>query len=81
MTAKRASVSGVRHPASGINIDARKLTRMRQEKSWDRGDLAREAGLSASMIEKIENRERRPRAATLAAICAALGCEPGDLLA
>ena len=80
MTAPRASASGKRRPASGITIDAGQLTRLRQEKSWDRDDLAREARLSPSMIGKIENRERRPRAATLAAICRALGCEPAELL-
>ena len=80
MTAPRASASGLRRPASGIAIDAGRLTRMRKERSWDREDLARAAGLSVSMISKIENKERRPRATTLAAICAALNCTPGDLL-
>jgi DNA-binding Xre family transcriptional regulator len=80
MTAPRVSASGRRRPASGITIDIKRLTRMREEKSWDRSDLAKAAGLSESMISKIEIRARKPRAATLAAICAALGCEPGDLL-
>ena len=80
MTAPRVSASGQHRPASGIVIDARRLTRMREERSWNRGDLARATGLSVSMISKIESRARRPRAATLAAICTALGCAPGDLL-
>jgi len=80
MTTKRASVTGIRRPASGIDIDAGRLIRLRQERSWERADLAEAAGLSPSMISKIENEERRPRAGTLAAICAALGCQVEDLL-
>jgi transcriptional regulator with XRE-family HTH domain len=80
MTAPRASVSGIRRPASGINIDVGRLVRLRRIKKWERIDLARESGLSSSTISKIENRERRPRAATLAAICGALGCEVEELL-
>lgn len=80
MSAPRASASGIRHPASGIAIDTGRLVRLRREKQWTRADLAEKAGLSPSMISKIENRERRPRTATLAAICAALGCGVTDLL-
>lgn len=80
MTAPRVSASGLRRPGSGITLAPGRLARLRHEKSWEREDLAKAAGLSTSMIGKIENRERKPRAATLAAICAALGCQPADLL-
>ena len=80
MAPPRGSASGIRRPASGIDIDAGRLARLRIEKSWSRADLARESGVSAAMIAKIENRERRPRTATLAAICAALGCDVTELL-
>jgi transcriptional regulator with XRE-family HTH domain len=80
MTAPRKSASGIRRPASGITIDTERLVRMREEEGWGPADLAEEAGLSPSTISKIENRERRPSAAALGAICDALGCQPVDLL-
>lgn len=80
MTAPRPSVSGQRRPGAGIALAPGRLTRLRQEKSWEREDLAAATGLSVSAITKIENRERRPRAATLAVICTAIGCTPADLL-
>lgn len=80
MTAPRKSASGIRHPASGVTLGAGRLARMRNERSWSRADLAEKTGLSVSTISKIENRERRPRAAAFAAICTAFGCAPTDLL-
>ena len=80
MVAPRASASGRRRPGSGITLAPGRLSRLRKEKSWKREDLAREAGVSVFTISKIENGERKPRTATLAAICAALGCTPADLL-
>lgn len=80
MTAPRASASGIRRPASGIIIDAGQLTRLRKDKYWERDDLARETGLSSSMIRKLETGERRARLSTLKALCDALGCAPGDLV-
>lgn len=81
MTAPRVSATGRRRPGSGIAVDPGRLARLRAEKSWDRAALARASGLSPSMIVMIERGERRPRPATLAALCRALGCAPADLLA
>jgi transcriptional regulator with XRE-family HTH domain len=80
MTAPRKSASGIRRPASGIAIDIRRLIRLRHQRSWSRADLAAAAGLSVSMIGKIENRERQPGTGTLRSICAALGCDISELL-
>lgn len=80
MTAPRESASGIRRPASGITLDTGRLVRLRNERSWSRADLAKATRLSLSTISKIENAERRPRAAALAALCAALGCTPAELL-
>lgn len=80
MDAPRASATGIRRPASGITIDTGRLVRLRREKSWERHDLAREAGVSVSMIAMIERKQRRPSTGTLRAICTALGCNATDLL-
>lgn len=40
----------------------------------------REYTITPDAIAKIENGWRRPKTATLARMCRALGCEPGDLL-
>ena len=80
MSAPRARATGLRRPASGIAIDTGQLARLRIGKGWNQSDLAREAGLSPSTISMIEKRERRPSAATLNALCTALGCTPTVLL-
>jgi len=77
----RESVTGIRRPASGITIDNKRLMRLRNEKTWSREELGKRAGISPATVTKLENGERRPKPATLAAICEALGCQPGDLLA
>jgi DNA-binding Xre family transcriptional regulator len=76
----RKSASGLRLPGAGIVLAPGRLAALRKAKHMNAGDLARATGLSVSTIQKIENRERRPRAATLAVICRALSCEPQDLL-
>lgn len=44
-------------------------------------DLAAEVGISATNLSLLKNgRVRGIRFSTLAAICAALNCQPGDLL-
>ncbi len=80
MSLPRKSASGLRLPGAGITLAPGRVARLRREKSWTREDLAAAAGLSVSTIRKIENRERRPRTETLAALCTALDCTPGDLL-
>lgn len=80
MTAPRARATGLRRPASGITIDTGQLVLLRIGRGWNQSDLAREADLSPSTISMIEKRERRPSAATLDALCTALGCQPDVLL-
>jgi transcriptional regulator with XRE-family HTH domain len=81
MEKQRESVTGIRRPASGITIDVKRLKRLREEKTWSRQMLGRKAGISPATVAKLENGDRRPKPATLAAICDALGCEPAELLA
>jgi transcriptional regulator with XRE-family HTH domain len=80
MEKQRVSVTGIRRPNSGITIDVKRLKRLREEKTWSRQMLGRKAGISQATVAKLENGERRPKPATLAALCDALGCEAAELL-
>lgn len=90
--------AAIHRPASGLSIDPRRLTWWRESRGWSREDLsaeirrlalADEDGLPLTLtrdaIAKIENGERRPKARTVRALCAALStpdvpCVPRDLL-
>jgi transcriptional regulator with XRE-family HTH domain len=81
MTKQRTRLTDIRRPASGIDIDTKRLIRLRIEKSWSREELAARTGVSPATVAAWENGERRPTTVTLAALCEALGCQPSDLLA
>lgn len=81
MEKERERTTGIRRPNSGITIDIKRLKRLREEKTWSRQMLGRKAGISPQTVAKLETGDRRPKPATLAALCDALGCEPTDLLA
>ena len=55
------------------------IQRTREERAYGQAELAREAGLSASTLWRIEHGEREPRGKTLRAIAAALGITIGEL--
>jgi transcriptional regulator with XRE-family HTH domain len=80
MEKPRERLTEIRRPASGIDIDAERLVRLRNEKPWSREKLAAAAGISPASVAKYENGTRRPKTEALAALCRALGCAPGDLL-
>ena len=80
MTSTREPQTAVRRPASGVNIDPKKLIRLRELKAWSRAELADAVGMSRDAIAKIENSARRPKSSTLRKLCDALSCQPVDLL-
>jgi transcriptional regulator with XRE-family HTH domain len=83
----------VRRPASGISIDPGRLIWWREDRIWSRQDLSDavarlnlsdEGGepltVTRDAIAKIENGERKPKARTVRALCAALGITVRDLM-
>lgn len=87
----RAGQTAIKRPGSGIPVDRGRLTRLRQARLLSRAQLAdamsdpepRDEGsysITPDAIAKIENGHRRPKTATLARMCKALGCTPADLL-
>jgi DNA-binding Xre family transcriptional regulator len=86
MTSKPV-VRTVRRPGAGVAIDIGKLLRMRQTKLLSRSQLATKMStdpdtftITADAIAKIENGHRKPKTSTFGRLCAALHCEPEDLL-
>lgn len=81
----RAGSTAIKRPGAGIDIDRDRLIRMRQARLLSRAQLAEAMSgdgysITPDAIAKIENGHRRPKTATLARMCSALRCEPGDLL-
>ena len=83
----------IRRPMSGIAIDPGRLTWYRENRPWSRQDLSDavarldledenggELTVTRDAIAKIENGERKPKARTVRALCAALGISVSDLL-
>jgi transcriptional regulator with XRE-family HTH domain len=60
--------------------DARKLRRKRLEAGLTGAQLAALAGTSKVTISLLENRHQSARPGMLAALAAALGCKPADLM-
>lgn len=58
-----------------------RLDRMMVERKMSLGELAQRVGISNVNLSKIKNNKvTAVRFSTLAAICEALGCTPGDIL-
>jgi putative transcriptional regulator len=63
-------------PSIGIHLD-----RLLDERGMTQTELAQRVGISVVNLSVLKNgRARAIRFSTLAAICAALDCQPGDLL-
>lgn len=81
--AERAGTTDAR-PGSGAAPDAltigRRLRHVRSEAGRTLGDVAGQAGISASALSLIENGKREPRLSLLTALADALGVALGDLL-
>jgi DNA-binding XRE family transcriptional regulator len=57
----------------------RHIRRLRRERGWSQARLAAEAGLSITMIGKLEAGQGNPRVTTLAAVAKALSVAPTGL--
>ncbi|CSC92401.1 Antitoxin HipB [Vibrio cholerae] len=56
------------------------LKRLRRDKGWTQGELAKNCGIRLGQISKIERNETDPKLSTLYAITQALECTPNALL-
>lgn len=77
----------MKRPGAGVTVDRERLVRMRQLRLLSRAQLAElmssgddEFSITPDAIAKIENGYRRPKTITLGRLCAALGCQPEDIL-
>ncbi len=72
----------VKH-TTGVAVNGRRLRELREDKGWNREQLARASGLSYSAVAKYERdsgpNERNPRPGAFKALCDALGCDPAEL--
>lgn len=64
-----------------MKLDSTKCERVMAEKCFDITRLTEKTGLTFKTVSQIVRGITEPRAKNLAKICAALGCEPKDLLA
>jgi DNA-binding Xre family transcriptional regulator len=86
MTTRRTRTA-IKRPGAGVDIDRKRLIRMREVRLLSRAQLAEkmsagedEFTITPDAIAKIENGYRRPKTATLSRLCEALDCEPEELL-
>lgn len=75
----------IKRPGAGVTIDRDRLIRMREVKLLSRAQLAAlmsndDYSITPDAIAKIENGYRRPKTSTLSRMCAALDCQPEELL-
>tara|TARA_Y100001960_G_C14733643_1_gene859012 strand:- start:719 stop:1138 length:420 start_codon:yes stop_codon:yes gene_type:complete len=56
------------------------LKRLRRDKGWTQGALAKECGIRLGQISKIERNETDPKLSTIYALTKALECTPNALL-
>lgn len=64
-----------------MKLDSTKCERIMAEKCFDITRLSEKSGLSFKTVSQTVRGITEPRAKNLAKICAALECEPKDLLA
>jgi transcriptional regulator with XRE-family HTH domain len=62
-----------------MDIDARKVRKLRESKGMSTRVLAREAGISTETLNAIEHGRRQVQVRTLAKLARALGVEVKDL--
>ena len=62
-----------------MDIDARKVRKLRESKGMSTRVLAREAGISTETLNAIEHDRRQVQVRTLAKLAKALGVEVKDL--
>jgi len=62
-----------------MDVDARKVRKLRQQKGMTTRTLAREAGISTETLNAIEHGRRQVQVRTLQKLARALGVEVKDL--
>jgi transcriptional regulator with XRE-family HTH domain len=62
------------------SVNGRRIRGYRQRKMWRQEDLAREAGVQAGSVSRIETGVHRPQLRTVGKIAKALGVDPDDLI-
>lgn len=68
---------------AGVKIDHKKLRELREARGLSQGQLAQRAAISENYAAKLEREPpagRNPRMPVLIVICAALNCNPEDLI-
>ncbi|MEZ8774668.1 helix-turn-helix domain-containing protein [Vibrio sp. 10N.247.310.17] len=56
------------------------LKRLRRDRGWTQGELAKHCGIRLGQISKIERNDTDPKLSTIYALTKALGCTPNSLL-
>ena len=65
-----------RHP----QVDGNRIFDLRMREGWTQEDLARESGVPAATISRLENNERTPRFSTIRKLADPLGVDFKELL-
>ena len=63
-----------------VEVDGQKLQRLRKQRVWLIGDLARESGVHRNIISKLENDKGGAYPETIRKLAEALGVEPRELV-
>jgi len=63
-----------------IEVDGRRLRRLRREKALSQQDVERMTGVAQATLSDLEGGKRGARASTLRKLAEALGVEPKDLM-
>jgi transcriptional regulator with XRE-family HTH domain len=63
-----------------IEVDSKKLRRLRRELALSQQDLMRRSGVAQATLSDLELGKREARASTIRKLAAALGVEPRELM-
>ncbi len=63
-----------------MEIDSKKLRKLREARGLSVRGLAKEAGISTETVYSVEHGKRQPNLTTLGKLARALGANPVDLL-
>jgi transcriptional regulator with XRE-family HTH domain len=63
-----------------MEVDGQKLRRLRSQRVWLIGDLARESGVHRNVVSKLENNRGGAYPETIRKLAKALGVEPSELI-
>jgi transcriptional regulator with XRE-family HTH domain len=63
-----------------VEVDGQKIRRLRKQRVWLIGDLAKESGVHRNIISKLENDNGGAYPETIRKLAEALGVEPRELV-